>query len=413
MPNFQLFDRVVVAVDVQGFSLRNVRRQLHIQDELDRMLTQAACLANLDRAGWDRRAEGDGEMAVLPGGVDLLMIVRRFVTELDQLLTDYNEDHGPETRIRLRIAMSVGSVIPGGTLGHGGTALIELARLLDSREVRKALEAVTEANLAQIISESLFESAVVPEIGGIRPGQFRKVTVDAPAKGFRQTAYIYLPGGWPQRRPARPPAVEPILPLPAPLPAWPAPGTSTARQEPPPRAAENHEAEPAAATFGKGIEDLLADLRYALDDHEVARADRLTTRILLEAAQRGWEGSLRTSDAERLPDSLFTELDAAWAAASKGAWGFAAQRRRLAGPTGTGSGRVSFHPISLALGWRQSDDTPPPPYAAFFANGVSELPFFPTLRSPDREDGREAAWREEWRATVLAVHHRLQHWKVR
>jgi hypothetical protein len=93
--------------------------------------------------------------------------------------------------------MNIDSVVPGGPLGHGGTALIDLNRLLDSQQVRMALHEAAGANLAQIISESLFQRAVVPEVGGMRQDQFRKVAVDIPAKGFRQDAYIYLPCGTP------------------------------------------------------------------------------------------------------------------------------------------------------------------------------------------------------------------------
>lgn len=210
MPNAQLFDRLVVGCDVQGFSARNVRQQRLIQAELDRMLTDAASAAGLDRGTWDHRGDGDGEVAVLPADVNLLAVVRRFVTELDRLLTDHNEDHAQEARIRLRIAMASGSVVPGGPMGHGGQALIDLARLLNAPPLRQALTDVPKANLAQVLSESLFQRAVPPELDGIRPDQFRHVIVNIPEKGFYQDAYIYVPGGWPE------PAPDPDPPVPDP-----------------------------------------------------------------------------------------------------------------------------------------------------------------------------------------------------
>lgn len=405
MPNVQLFDRVVVAVDVQGFSARNVRRQLLIQDELDRMLTEAARAASLDRLEWDLRGDGDGEVAVLPANVDLLMIVRRFVTELDQLLTDHNEDHGPETRIRLRIAMNLDSVIPGGRLGHGGTALIGLARLLDSQPVRKALDDAATANLAQIISESLFQRAVVPEVGGIRQAQFRKVAVDIPAKGFRQNAYIYLPCGWPRPRVAAerpfPPAVEALLPRPGPGPGSPVNGP-VIRRAPSRRAEARHEPEPPPAGYDEGVMELLADLRAAMGARDFTRADGLTTRILLTAAGRNTEGSLRAADAQGLPSALLTELDTIWAAASNGAWGFGAQRRKLGG-----DGRPAIYlALSVACGWRaNASHSVPRDYGEFCAAAQGREGFFPTLRNPGAEQYR--GWYDQWWATVLAVHARL------
>jgi hypothetical protein len=396
-----VFERVVVGVDVQGFSARIGRRQLRIQAELDRILAEAAHAANLDRNVWDRTAEGDGEVAVLPGDVDLLLIVRRFVTELDQLLADHNEDHSQETRIRLRVAMNLGSVIPGGSLGYGGEALIGLARLLDSRNVRRALEDVPGANLAQIISESLFQRAVLPAVGGLRPGQFRKVVVNLPAKGFRQTAYLYVPGIWPDQRQARRPATETIFPNPGP---WPRQKVSP---EPPGKDA-GPEAEP--VILSETVQNLLGDLHDVLAARRYEEADGLTTQILLEAAQRGREGSLRSSDAERLPDALLTELNVAWADSSGDRWGFAAQRKRLAGLTASSHGL--FHPLSLALGWRHSEDKMPPPYPEFVRTaGDPDLPFFPTLRRPEHEYGQDEAWRDAWKTTAVSVHLRLRSWE--
>lgn len=193
-PDAQLYDRVVAGFDVKGFSLRNARQQRLIQHELDRMLTSAAAAAGLDRDKWDRRGDGDGEVAILPADIDLLSITRRFITELDLLLTDHNEDHVPQTQIRLRVAMVSGTVILSDSpLGHGGQALIDLARLLGCPPLRETLTGDPESNLAQIVSESLFQRAVVPELGGMRRGQFREVSVDIPEKNFRQDAYIYVP----------------------------------------------------------------------------------------------------------------------------------------------------------------------------------------------------------------------------
>lgn len=156
------------------------------------MLDAAAARAGLDRGGWWRREDGDGEVAALPPGVDLLAAVRGFVTELDLQLTDHNEDHSADTRIRLRVAMHIDSLTEGA-LGFAGPALIVLSRLLDSAPVRTALDQHPEANLAQIISASLYERAVVPELGGLRPSQFNEVLVDLPAKNFRERAYVYVP----------------------------------------------------------------------------------------------------------------------------------------------------------------------------------------------------------------------------
>lgn len=406
MPNVQLFDRVVVGCDVQGFSARNVRQQGLIQAELDRMLTDAASAVGLDRGTWDHRGDGDGEIAVLPADVDLLRVVRRFVTELDRLLADHNEDHARQARIRLRIAMTGGSVVPPGPLGHGGQALIDLARLLNAPPLRKTLDDVPQANLAQVVSESLFQRAVVPELDGIRPAQFRRVNIRE--KGFCQDAYIYVPCGWsPGPPPAsgaragwgrdRPPEFLPGITVSG---SWP-----VITEDPPPCPSPARPVAP-PVEYGENIDRLLTELGKTIDARDYARADELTTQILLEAAGRSQEGSLREENAKGLTDKLLTDLDRVWASASNGEWGFTAQRKWL-----TGSGRVSFTLLSDAFGWRKPDGTPSSRYDDFPASAPDGRPFFPTLRGPDRGSDRGDAWRDRWRITAAAVHSRLQNWK--
>jgi len=401
-----LVERFVVGVDMQRFSPRVTRRQLKIQRDLDRMLDEAADAAGVGRELWERRPEGDGEVAVLPADVDLLAVVRRFVSELDQRLADHNEDHSPETRIRLRVAMHI-DVITRGALGYAGPALVVLQRLLDSAQARAALTESPMVNLAQIISESLYQKAVLPELGGLRPWQFKKVRVDLPAKGFHQTAYVYVPTGWsapsadpPPRQPERPAQpsgvpfpISPTRPVPRPKPQRHVPDDPS--EQPPPVP------EPA---LGPEVRDLVRQVRKSLEEHEIERADVLTTQVLLEAAGRSRKGCLRNSDGSGLPDTLFTELDTAWAKVSGGVWGFRAQLRRIDGPVPSGS--RGFRTLSVAFGWRADEDETVPRYAEFARRAGRGGPFYPTLRNPEREQYPQ--WYDEWSATAMSVYNRLQ-----
>lgn len=188
-----LADRFVIGSDIEKYSARSVRRQVELQRALHETLDAAAEEAGLDRGAWRREPGGDGELAVLPADVDLLAVVAEFVRVLDRLLTDHNEDHGPDLRMRLRVAMNIGTVTDGA-LGGGGEAFIGLSRLLDSGPVRAALASRPEANLALILSDEVYKKVVLSELGGLRAKQFRGVTVDLPAKGFHQPAYIHVPG---------------------------------------------------------------------------------------------------------------------------------------------------------------------------------------------------------------------------
>lgn len=391
-----LFQRAVVAFDVEGFSDRNVRERERVQSDLLRILTDAANAAGLNRDEWWIQSTGDGELAALPASVNLLSLVRRFTAELDTLLTDHNEEHSEQTRIRLRVAMHIGTMTTAGPLGSGSQALIDVSRLLDCQPVRTALKRARAASLALIVSQTVFDQVIATQLDGLRPDQFSKVLVNLPAKKFRQNAYLYIPGYRPASQ--RPAPTEPIWPdwvIPRPQPGPQGPATDPEDAPPPP-----------PAVHPAGIKSLLADLRDAAGRRDYTRADALTTRILLTGVGRVAEGWLRARDADHIDGQLFTDIDAIWASCSEGRWGFAAQRST------PGAGRPArYQVLSREFGWRPGQELPPA-HAEFTASPPHDLPFFPTLRTPGLEETvKEAVWRELWQRTVESVHDRLWDWK--
>jgi hypothetical protein len=399
-----LVDRFVIGVDIQRYSTRVMRRQVLLRERLDRILAAAADKAGISRTEWLRMDTGDGELAVLPADVDLLAAVRQFVTELDVLLADHNEDHAPDVGIRLRVAMHSGVLTPASN-GYTGPALVDLQRLLDSPPVRAALTDVPAAHLAQIISSAVYERAVVPELGGLRPRQFREVKVDV--KEYHETAYLYVPNGWPERRQ---PAFEPARPPFPIVTGQPAPQ----REKPPDKAVtpviQPPNPEPPALT--PRLRQALQEIKGSLSENKVVEADELTTFAILISSGRADNYWLRESHGRDIPGELLTELDAMWSVFSAGAWGFHAQRRRAKEflPSGRhASVELSFHTLSHLLGWRGAQEELMPKYPEFVRHASSDVPFYPTLRSPQRE--HQPTWYDEWRATVLSVHARLRSWE--
>ena len=402
-----LVDRLVIGVDVQRYSARVTRQQYLLRRELDRMLDEAAEAAGASRAQWYRIDGGDGETAVLPADVNLLAVVRGFVSELDLRLADHNEDHAPETEVRLRVAMHSGSLTPLKGGGYTGPAFIVLRRLLDSEPVRAALKDVPEAHLAQIISGSVYERAVVPELGGLRPRQFREVKVDIPAKEFHETAYVYVPGGWPEPKlpssgfkPSRPPF---------PIPGRTQPDEPAHTAYPP--VIQPPEPSPEPPALDSGLRRLVTQIRESLANNKIEQADTLTTFAILVSVDRASKGWLRESHGREIPAPLLTELSATWADFSSGAWGFHAQRQCVHEYSRTGRHTVTeprFHTLSRLFGWRGEQETATS-YSEFVQRASREVPFYPTLRDSRRED--HPTWYDEWRTTVLSVHARLRSWE--
>jgi hypothetical protein len=189
----ELVNRFVIGVDVERYSARNVRQQDDTQRALDRILADAAEAAGLDRQQWLTQPGGDGELAILPADVDLVASVSGLVTQLDDRLVAYNEDHSDVMKIRLRVAMHMDMVLRSA-MGYAGPALVVLSRLLDSKEFKAALAGASDASMALLVSHPVYHSVVESGLPGLRPGRFRSLTIDNPAKGFQQTAYLYIPG---------------------------------------------------------------------------------------------------------------------------------------------------------------------------------------------------------------------------
>jgi class 3 adenylate cyclase len=189
----ELVNRFVLGVDVEKYSARNVRQQDDTQRALDRILHEAATAAGLDRQEWVTMPGGDGEHAILPADVDMVAVASGLVAQLDDLLTAYNEDHSDVMKIRLRVAMHMDMVLHSA-LGYAGPGLVVLSRLLDAAEFKQGLARARDASLALLVSEPVYRSVIESGLGGLRPGRFRLVQIDNPAKGFRQGAYLYIPG---------------------------------------------------------------------------------------------------------------------------------------------------------------------------------------------------------------------------
>jgi hypothetical protein len=113
MPGLEsLAFRFLVAVDVAGFSQRYAAEQARAQDDLEMAMTQAAASAGLARGRWYRQPRGDGELAVLPQGVNGLSLVADYPGKLASSVADVNRgNRGP--RLKLRLAIHHGAVAPG------------------------------------------------------------------------------------------------------------------------------------------------------------------------------------------------------------------------------------------------------------------------------------------------------------
>src|SRR5690606_23858464 len=124
----QLIYRLLLAVDIQGYSRRDAREQLLAQRRLSDVL---------DRAGGSGQAGGDGELATRPAGTDPVPVAGDFVIALAEGLREVNRGAG-RFPLRVRVALHHGTMT-AGPFGPAGDAPIVVQRLLDSAPLRRLL----------------------------------------------------------------------------------------------------------------------------------------------------------------------------------------------------------------------------------------------------------------------------------
>jgi hypothetical protein len=133
---------------------------------------------------------GDGTLTVVPPMIPTMSLIEPMIALLAADLRRYNHRASRATLIQLRLALHAGPVA-ADAYGLHGYALIHMARLLDASVLKKSL-AESDADLAVMVSEHVYETAVHHAVGLVDPAFYRRVSV--PTKDGRTAGWMYLAG---------------------------------------------------------------------------------------------------------------------------------------------------------------------------------------------------------------------------
>jgi hypothetical protein len=178
----------LTAVDVEGFSRLSAQEQVGVQADLALVLDTAAARAGLDRGSWYRQPSGDGELAVLPQDADTVRVVGDYPRELHRALAESNARPEAVARLRIRMTLHHGTLVPG-TFGPAGQAPILVTRLLNCDELRRELSRTAGLDLVYAVSASLYADVVRTRLAGVDPAEFRPM--EFVAKGVPFTGYVH------------------------------------------------------------------------------------------------------------------------------------------------------------------------------------------------------------------------------
>jgi hypothetical protein len=182
--------RMCLAFDLEQYSAGSDADQIEKQRAMMSMVREACERGALERAHWLTQGQGDGELAVLPPGIDEARVIMALWREFREGLHGYNHRASAGARLRMRIAVHEGVVYIGEN-GFAGTAINTVCRLRDCHEAKDALRA-TEGDLVLIVSDRIFHDVIHGyEALDLPAHAFVKTPVDIPDKGFRAIAYIF------------------------------------------------------------------------------------------------------------------------------------------------------------------------------------------------------------------------------
>ncbi|MEU6034721.1 hypothetical protein ABZ801_04880 [Actinomadura sp. NPDC047616] len=194
--------RGIMAVDAVGFSKNPSRPQPELSAAIPQVLAEAFDRCDLSEVWSARRFEegtGDGYLFGVPHE-DVPCLLHPLLDTLQEVLEEHDERlraRSRTLRLRLRVAVNMGAVPDdGGDPRDGiGTPTNDTFRLLDSRPIR---EVMANSNpdvtlLGAIVSERVFQEAVVAGHTELHPDRFERVTAEVKDKAFAQPAYLYVP----------------------------------------------------------------------------------------------------------------------------------------------------------------------------------------------------------------------------
>ncbi|MFJ8013886.1 hypothetical protein [Streptomyces sp. NPDC096339] len=184
--------RLCLVVDVEKYSSRPNPAALDVQDRLLWAVFQACRAAGVDPTGCARQDQGDGQLLVMPAGIDEGHALPGVIRALRSALHQLNRRPGPGGRIRLRASVAQGLVHDAAT-GFVGDAVVHACRVLDSRQLREVLGGRQDSDLALAVTDDLYRDVLTQQYGEPSADQFSPLLVTVPGKGFRARGWVHAP----------------------------------------------------------------------------------------------------------------------------------------------------------------------------------------------------------------------------
>lgn len=183
---------LLFACDIASFGAeaRTDPIQKHVRDALYSLVRTSFEESGVDLSRSYQEDRGDGLFIALPLDVGVEPVVSAVPDRLRAELVHYNEKSSEAAQIRLRVSVHLGEAHRDA---HGlvGTAVNHMFRLLEAPPLREALSA-SEAELATVVSDRVFQDFVRHGTGRIVPGDYQRAEIIV--KETTTVGWIRIPG---------------------------------------------------------------------------------------------------------------------------------------------------------------------------------------------------------------------------
>jgi len=184
--------RTFLAADIESYG--GLERSDSVRVQLRRRLTEW-CSELFDEAGvvpgnWLLQDTGDGWLLSVDPNVSRSLLLDTVPGGLRDHLLAYNQNSPRAERLRVRLAMHAGDVLPDPE-PFVGEATNHTCGLLDSEVLRACLRATTQP-VAVMVSAEIYQGVVRRAHGSLNPAEWHQVVVEG--KDEPADAWVHVPG---------------------------------------------------------------------------------------------------------------------------------------------------------------------------------------------------------------------------
>ena len=182
----------VLVVDIESYGPRPNPFQASLRRAMYDVLREACADAGMDWESIVHLDRGDGVILLVPAATSIVTVAGPFLRDLDAVLAEKAAMFSRAHRMRLRVGLHQGLCQRDDT-GWMGEAINTACRLVDAQPLRDALAAASDARMAVIVSDEIYQTVIRHGYRQMDPASFAPITLAA-KELTGATAWISVPG---------------------------------------------------------------------------------------------------------------------------------------------------------------------------------------------------------------------------